>query len=320
VFTNLSQDHLDYHPSMEAYFEAKACLFEAPLLGGGADAIASENRGSVVVNGDDAWGARLIERLKPRLGERCWCSSLVDTSAELHIRGLELGAAGMAGTLVSPVGEGRFTTPLVGAFNAMNLLQAAGALLQQGLPLPALLEGLASFNGVPGRMERVTVVPEGASTGAREGALPAVVVDYAHTPDAVDKALQALRPWAHARGGRVMCILGCGGNRDTSKRAPMARMAERGADLVCLTSDNPRHEDPQHILAQMRQGLQRPEQAMQLVDRAQAIAQVIALAQAEDVVLIAGKGHETYQDIQGVMHGFSDVDHAELALHQWGQA
>ena len=162
---------------------------------------------------------------------------------------------------------------------------------------------------VPGRMQRVGRAHQ-----------PAVVVDYAHTPDAVDKALQALRPWAHARGGRVMCILGCGGNRDTSKRAPMARMAEQGADLVCLTSDNPRHEDPLHILAQMRQGLQHPEQAMQLVDRAQAIAQVIALAQAEDVVLIAGKGHETYQDIQGVMHGFSDVDHAELALHQWGQA
>jgi UDP-N-acetylmuramoyl-L-alanyl-D-glutamate--2,6-diaminopimelate ligase len=147
-----------------------------------------------------------------------------------------------------------------------------------------------------------------------------VVVDYAHTPDAVSKALQALRPWAHARGGRLHCVIGCGGDRDSSKRAPMARCAEDYADVVCLTSDNPRSEDPQHILQQMLQGMREPNSALQQLDRGLAIADSISQADVKDVVLIAGKGHEIYQEINGQKLPFSDIDHALLALQTWGQA
>uniref|UniRef100_UPI0040487BFF UDP-N-acetylmuramoyl-L-alanyl-D-glutamate--2, 6-diaminopimelate ligase n=1 Tax=Cyanobium sp. TaxID=2164130 RepID=UPI0040487BFF len=307
VFTNLTQDHLDYHPSMESYFEAKARLFEPPLLGGGTGAIASENRGSAVVNGDDAWGARLIERLKPRLGESCWRSSLVDASAELHIKGLELGAAGMAGTLVSPVGEGHFTTPLVGAFNAMNLLQAVGALLQQGLPLPDLLDGLASFNGVPGRMERVIVT----ATGASASALPAVVVDYAHTPDGLENALAACRPFSQ---GKLICVFGCGGDRDRSKRPLMGAIAARLADQVVVTSDNPRTEDPARILEDVVAGIPAGLAPVVEGDRAVAIARAIAAAGPQDLVLIAGKGHEDYQILGTTKIHFDDREEAAQAL------
>ena len=307
VFTNLTQDHLDYHPSMESYFEAKARLFEPPLLGGGTGAIASENRGSAVVNGDDAWGARLIERLKPRLGESCWRSSLVDASAELHIKGLELGAAGMAGTLVSPVGEGHFTTPLVGAFNAMNLLQAVGALLQQGLPLPDLLDGLASFNGVPGRMERVIVT----ATGASASALPAVVVDYAHTPDGLENALAACRPFSQ---GQLICVFGCGGDRDRSKRPLMGAIAARLADQVVVTSDNPRTEDPARILQDVVAGIPAGLAPVVEGDRAVAIARAIAAAGPQDLVLIAGKGHEDYQILGTTKIHFDDREEAAQAL------
>ena len=144
VFTNLTQDHLDYHPSMEAYFAAKASLFAEPLLGGGA-----------VVNSDDPWGAQLAERLSADGCHPCWRSSLSSHDAELRVSDLELGSGGMAGTLITPVGSGAFRSPLVGRFNLMNLLQAVGALAQQGVPLPMLLAGLESFRGVPGRMERV---------------------------------------------------------------------------------------------------------------------------------------------------------------------
>ena len=307
VFTNLTQDHLDYHPSMESYFEAKARLFEPPLLGGGTGAIASENRGSAVVNGDDAWGARLIERLKPRLGESCWRSSLVDASAELHIKGLELGAAGMAGTLVSPVGEGHFTTPLVGAFNAMNLLQAVGALLQQGLPLPDLLDGLASFNGVPGRMERVIVT----ATGASASALPAVVVDYAHTPDGLENALAACRPFSQ---GQLICVFGCGGDRDRSKRPLMGAIAAWLADQVVVTSDNPRTEDPARILEDVVAGIPAGLAPVVEGDRAVAIARAIAAAGPQDLVLIAGKGHEDYQILGTTKIHFDDREEAAQAL------
>jgi UDP-N-acetylmuramoyl-L-alanyl-D-glutamate--2,6-diaminopimelate ligase len=305
VFTNLTQDHLDYHPSMEAYFEAKARLFAAPLLGG-------ERGGMAVVNGDDPWGARLIERLNSRLGERCWGSSLVDASAALHIRGLELGAAGMAGTLVSPLGEGPFTTPLVGAFNAMNLLQAVGALLQQGLPLAALLDGLASFNGVPGRMERVRVGPaSGADAAANGASLPAVVVDYAHTPDGLENALAACRPFSQ---GKLICVFGCGGDRDRSKRPQMGAIAARLADQVVVTSDNPRTEDPARILEDVVAGIPAGVTPVVEGDRAVAIARAIAAAGPEDLVLIAGKGHEDYQILGTTKIHFDDREEAAQAL------
>ena len=288
VFTNLTQDHLDYHPSMQAYFEAKARLFAEPLLAGGA-----------VVNGDDPWGAQLVSRL----GKACWRSSLEDPSAELFIRDLQLGAGGVRGVLQTPAGEGAFHSPLVGRFNLMNLLQAVGALVQQGVPLAQLLEGLANFRGVPGRMERV-VVGDGCGD-------PAVLVDYAHTPDGLANALAACRPFT---AGRLICVFGCGGDRDRSKRPQMGAIAAQLADRVVVTSDNPRTEDPLKILNDVVAGISAGTDLVVEADRARAIALGIAAAEPCDLVLIAGKGHEDYQILGTTKIHFDDREEAERAL------
>jgi UDP-N-acetylmuramoyl-L-alanyl-D-glutamate--2,6-diaminopimelate ligase len=288
VFTNLTQDHLDYHLSMQAYFEAKARLFAEPLLAGGA-----------VVNSDDPWGAQLASRL----GNGCWRSSLEDPSAELFIRELQLGAGGVSGVLQTPAGEGAFHSPLVGRFNLMNLLQAVGVLVQQGVPLPLLLEGLASFRGVPGRMERV-VVGDGCGD-------PAVLVDYAHTPDGLANALAACRPFT---AGRLICVFGCGGDRDRSKRPQMGAIAAQLADRVVVTSDNPRTEDPLSILNDVVAGISADTDLVVEADRARAIALGIAAAEPCDLVLIAGKGHEDYQILGTTKIHFDDREEAERAL------
>ncbi|QVL52232.1 MAG: UDP-N-acetylmuramoyl-L-alanyl-D-glutamate--2,6-diaminopimelate ligase [Cyanobium sp. M30B3] len=293
VFTNLTQDHLDYHPSMEAYFEAKALLFAEPLL--------AADGARAVVNGDDPWGARLVERL----GKRCWRSSLEDSSAQLYIDGLAIDQHGVSGTLHSPAGSGDFRSPLVGRFNLMNLLQAVGALLQQDLPLALVLAGLAGFRGVPGRMERVLA-------GANDD-LPAVLVDYAHTPDGLDNALQACRPFTR---GRLICVFGCGGDRDRSKRPQMGAIAARLADAVVVTSDNPRTEDPQGILDDVLAGIPAGTALQVEADRASAIASAIAEAGPDDLVLIAGKGHEDYQILGTKKVHFDDREEAEMALRR----
>ncbi|EDY37377.1 UDP-N-acetylmuramoylalanyl-D-glutamate--2,6-diaminopimelate ligase [Cyanobium sp. PCC 7001] len=292
VFTNLTQDHLDYHPSMEAYFAAKASLFAAPLLLESATP-------NAVVNGDDPWGAQLARQL----GERCWTSSLEDPSAHLRIDSLEMDSSGVRGRLVTPLGAGHFRSPLLGRFNLMNLLQAVGALAQQGLPLPMLLEGLASFRGVPGRMERVLA-------GGREDQ-PAVLVDYAHTPDGLENALRASRPFTR---GRLICVFGCGGDRDRGKRPQMGAIAARLADRVVVTSDNPRTEDPQRILDDVVAGIPAGTELEVEVDRARAIAAAIAGAGPTDLVLIAGKGHEDYQILGTTKIHFDDREEAEKAL------
>jgi len=295
VFTNLTQDHLDYHPSMEDYFEAKASLFAAPLFD------ADEAR--AVVNSDDPWGARLADRL----GSGCWRSSLSDARAELRMVDLAMTSQGVTGRLISPRGDGLFSSPLLGRFNLMNLLQAVGVLLQQDLPLPLLLEAIASFRGVPGRMERVVV------KGAEASALPAVLVDYAHTPDGLDNALAAARPFCN---GRLICVFGCGGDRDRGKRPQMAAIAARHADRVVVTSDNPRTEDPQRILEDVVAGIPSGTDLMVEGDRAVAIASAIADAGADDLVLVAGKGHEDYQILGTEKVHFDDREEAEQALRR----
>lgn len=296
IFTNFSQDHLDYHGSMQAYWSAKQALFDWPGLR------------AAVVNIDDPQGAVLQAHLKKNASCKVWTVAM-HAPADIQARHVHTVDEGMRFEVVEGSEAASVTTDAVGDFNVLNLLGVIAALRDLGFGLKQAALACQGLQAVPGRMQRLGSAHQ-----------PAVVVDYAHTPDAVDKALKALRPWAHARGGRLMCVLGCGGDRDQSKRAPMARMAEQGADVVCLTSDNPRSEDPVAILAQMRQGLQHADKVMQQVDRAQAIANIIEQATERDVVLIAGKGHETYQEIQGVKHGFSDVDHAILALHHWGRA
>jgi len=295
IFTNLTQDHLDYHASMQDYFEAKARLFAPPLLAAEAGA---------VVNGDDPWGARLAERL----GERCWRSSFdADGTAELRLADLVFSAQGVSGTLISPLGSGPFRSPLLGRFNLMNQLQAVGALLQQGLPLALLLEALADFRGVPGRMERVSVGrPENGN-----GRHPAVLVDYAHTPDGLESALAACRPFT---AGALICVFGCGGDRDRGKRPQMGAIAARLADRVVVTSDNPRTEDPAQILADVVAGIPAGTALQVEQDRARAIAAAIAAAGPADLVLIAGKGHEDYQILGTTKVHFDDREEAEKAL------
>jgi UDP-N-acetylmuramoyl-L-alanyl-D-glutamate--2,6-diaminopimelate ligase len=296
VFTNLTQDHLDYHPSLEAYFNAKALLFDEPLLAGGA-----------VVNVDDPWGAILAERLIQNSHHPCWRSSLTasEDNAELTVADLDLGPDGMGGTLITPLGRGPFRSPLVGRFNLMNLLQAVGVLALHGLPLPQLLDGLEDFRGVPGRMERVTV---GDNTE-----LPSVLVDYAHTPDGLRSALAAARPFT---SGRLICVFGCGGDRDRSKRPLMGGIAASLADQVVVTSDNPRTEDPQRILDDVVAGIPAGTDLQVEADRAMAIAAAIRSAQPSDLVLIAGKGHEDYQILGTTKIHFDDREEAEKVLRR----
>ena len=220
---------------------------------------------------------------------------------------LQFSADGVRGLLVSPLGRGAFRSPLLGRFNLMNQLQAVGALLQQGLPLQPLLEALADFRGVPGRMERVAV----ARQECGDGKLPAVLVDYAHTPDGLESALNACRPFT---SGRLICVFGCGGDRDRSKRPQMGAIAARLADQLVVTSDNPRTEDPQRILDDVVAGIPAGTALQVEADRATAIASAIAGAAAGDLVLIAGKGHEDYQILGTSKIHFDDREEAEKAL------
>jgi UDP-N-acetylmuramoyl-L-alanyl-D-glutamate--2,6-diaminopimelate ligase len=295
IFTNFTQDHLDYHGNMESYWQAKQSLFDWPGLS------------AAVINIDDDKGRALAQRLKDA-SLSLWTVSM-QGPADISARHVRTTAHGLCFDVCENGQSVCLTTDAVGDFNVMNLLGVIAALRQAGHALADAVAACHDLQAVPGRMQQL------GHAGS-----PAVVVDYAHTPDAVTKALQALRPWAHARGGRLHCVLGCGGDRDNSKRAPMARCAEDLADVVCLTSDNPRSEDPQHILQQMLQGMRKPQSAVQQLDRALAIAECIGQADDQDVVLIAGKGHETYQEVQGRKLPFSDVDHALLALQKRGQA
>ena len=300
VFTNLTQDHLDYHPSMQAYFEAKASLFSPGFLE------LKPGQATAVVNVDDPWG----EKLAQRLGSHAWRSSLQESSdAELRMEQLQFSSEGVSGVLVSPMGSGAFQSPLLGRFNLMNQLQAVGALLQQGLPLANLLQGLTSFRGVPGRMERVGV----GRAECCEGSLPVVLVDYAHTPDGLESALKACRPFAR---GQLICVFGCGGDRDRTKRPLMGSIAARLADQVVVTSDNPRTEDPQQILNDVVAGIPEGVAVQVEADRGLAIAAVVAAAQPDDLVLIAGKGHEDYQILGTTKIHFDDREEAEKALRE----
>lgn len=292
VFTNLTRDHLEYHGTMAAYAAAKEKLFLVPGLG------------AAVLNLDDPLGAGLATRLKGRPGAkiRTIGYTLGDadgagTDEVLCVEDLNMGAAGVEFDLRGV----RFAVPVVGRFNVSNLLGVIGALLAHNERLADVAVALRGLRPPPGRMQAL---------GGRDG--PLVVVDYAHTPDALEKALGVLRETSTARGGKLVCVFGCGGERDPGKRPQMGAVAERLADRVVLTSDNPRGEDPQAIIDEILAGLRRPPVVQP--DRAWAIADTVGAANSRDVILLAGKGHEPYQEIAGVRHPFSDVDIAKSAL------
>ncbi|MBT9315694.1 UDP-N-acetylmuramoyl-L-alanyl-D-glutamate--2,6-diaminopimelate ligase [Leptothoe spongobia] len=290
VFTNLTQDHLDYHKDLDEYFEAKALLFGPEYL-----------KGRAIINSKDPYGQKLIERLSPA---QVWTYHITDTAADLHTTDVSYSATGMRGTLNTPVGSAPFVSPLVGKFNLENLLAASGTALHQGVSLETVISALAEFSGVPGRMERVQASPSQDIS---------VIVDYAHTPDSLENALRAARPFI---SGQMICVFGCGGDRDRTKRPQMGRIAYALADRVVVTSDNPRTEDPQRILADVVAGIEADLGEEQVIcDRAAAIQQAILSAQPGDGVLIAGKGHEDYQIIGTEKIHFDDREQSQLALH-----
>jgi UDP-N-acetylmuramoyl-L-alanyl-D-glutamate--2,6-diaminopimelate ligase len=302
-FTNLTQDHLDFHGTMEAYGAEKARLFEeyAP-------------RHSVIMV-DTPFGAELASRAKGRV----WRASMrADAAAELRVSAFSSSREGIRAVLHTPVGELSLESPLFGAHNLENLLVTLGAALALGLDARACIEALRTAQGAPGRLQRIADTRD-----------VLVLVDYAHTPDAVARATSALRPLT---SGRLFVLCGCGGDRDRKKRAPMAEAAAREGDVVVLTSDNPRTEDPLAILAEMREGAVRanaPELSVEalaaasrgytvIADRAEAIARVIAAARAGDTVLIAGKGHEPYQIVGTEKRPFDDREQARQAIFAAG--
>ncbi len=289
LFTNFTQDHLDYHRSMDAYWQAKRSLFDWPELS------------AAVVNVDDAHGQLLAGELAARGAISLWTYGLAP-GARIQAHKIEHQQSGMRFELREGEATCAVQTSVIGAFNVSNLLAVAATLRAVGATLERVAEILSRLEPVQGRLE---VVNAGAS-------LPLAVVDYAHTPDALEQALKAVRPLASARNGQLWAVFGCGGDRDPGKRPIMGGIATKGADRVVVTSDNPRSEAPQAIVEAVAQGAG-PKAHVQ-VDRALAISEVIAQAHAHDVVLIAGKGHEEYQEIEGVKLAFSDVTHARAAL------
>ena len=286
VFSNLTRDHLDYHGTMAAYGAAKARLFGWPTLRG------------AVVNLDDDFGRSLAARLPETLG---WTvSANGDPAARLRAEALALTADGLRFVLVEGDARATIDSPLLGRFNADNLMAVAGALRALGVAFEDVAAVLPTLQPVHGRMTRLG-----------GGAKPLVVVDYAHTPDALEQALVSLR--GHVQGA-LACVFGCGGERDRGKRPQMAAIAEAHADRVTVTDDNPRGEDGDAIVADILAGFRDPSRHAVVRDRRQAIRAAVAGATAGDVVLLAGKGHEPYQEIGGVRHAFDDVAEARAAL------
>ncbi len=300
VFTNLTQDHLDYHNSMQEYFDAKAQLFMSSYL--------LEGEGRAVINVDDQWGLNLANYLN----EKCWRCSLAKEAvengyADLTLSEMKISVSGVGARIHTPRGDGEFFSPLFGQYNLMNLLQAVGALLQQGLPLDELLKAIPIFGGVPGRMERV-LLPDMDPVE-----FPTVLVDYAHTPDALKNALKAVMPFV---SGKLVCVFGCGGDRDRTKRSLMGEIAAKLADKLVLTSDNPRTEDPVKILNDVLKGVPAGKPIKVEVNRSIAIANAIEEAESNDLILIAGKGHEDYQILGEEKVYFDDRQEAKSALRR----
>ncbi|MCL2871549.1 MAG: UDP-N-acetylmuramoyl-L-alanyl-D-glutamate--2,6-diaminopimelate ligase [Betaproteobacteria bacterium] len=295
LFTNLTRDHLDYHGTFEAYAAAKTRLFTWPQLR------------HAIINIDDPMSGAMITAARLRKAKVWRYSGSGQADAEMAVTAVRADAHEMRFTVRTSQGSGEVRSALLGEFNRANLLGVLGVLLTQEVPLSQALPLLAALTPPPGRLQRL---------GNKEQ--PIVVIDYAHTPDALDRVLQTLRATLKD-GQRLFCVFGCGGDRDPGKRPLMGTIAAKWADRVWVTNDNPRSESPTAILAAIEEGLRSIDGASWSVeaDRAAAIAQAMAAARVGDVVLIAGKGHEPYQEIAGVRHPFLDADVATRALNAW---
>ncbi len=299
LLTNLSRDHLDYHGDMESYAASKRKLFDWQTLK------------AVALNLDDAYGAQLAEELREGSAEVIgygMSDAALQLAERLGIRMVYgslpgMSAQGLRLEVHTSWGGARLDSALVGRFNAANLLGALAVLLASGVALEDAVRSLGKVQPVAGRMQRFG-----------GGDRPAVIVDYAHTPDALEKVLLTLREVSG--DNKLICVFGCGGDRDRGKRPMMGLVAERFSDCCIVTSDNPRSEDPQAIVADVLGGMEGANHEI-VIDRGAAIAHAIAMAGASDTVLIAGKGHEDYQEIAGVRHPFSDAAAAAQALQAW---
>ena len=291
IFTNLTQDHLDYHHTMDNYFDAKKRLFDGRL---------GEKPGSCVVNIDDEWGVKLTEELRAN-GQRVVTTSQ-KADADLTAENIDVSLIkGTSFLLRTPKGDVNITSPLVGRPHVYNMLSAAGAALELGYDLDSIKKGLGKCVGAPGRFERV---PNDSDF--------AVVVDYAHTDDALLNTLKTARDLTT---GRIITVFGCGGDRDKTKRQPMGRVAGQSSDFVIITSDNPRTEDPLKIIQEIEIGVKETgTEYLAISDRRQGIFEAVTKARSGDVVIIAGKGHETYQLIDNEKFHFDDREVAAEAL------
>lgn len=290
IFTNLTQDHLDYHGTMEKYFEAKVRLFEMA---------AAEPRSALIINGDDSWGRKLVDRFQHTGRVTRFGFGVHNEFRAINVR------YDLTGTNFELEARGRsflVRLPLIGDFNVYNTLGALAAAHGVGLNLREAIANMQKAPQVPGRLERVS-----------ENARFQVFVDYAHTPDGLVNALKTVRA---LRPRRIITVFGCGGDRDRLKRPKMAAAAEEGSDICVLTSDNPRTEDPEQILNDAKAGFARPKNHAVIADRREAIRVALENAWEGDIVLIAGKGHEDYQDIKGKKHPFDDRKVARHLLHE----
>jgi UDP-N-acetylmuramoyl-L-alanyl-D-glutamate--2,6-diaminopimelate ligase len=292
LFTNLSRDHLDYHGDMASYGEAKKRLFTRPGLKMAAVNVDDEFGLGLFRSLDDAMHrVAVATEVRPELQEGRWLQA---ANIQTRDTGLVLG-------LRSSWGDATLESPLIGDFNAANLMLVLAVLLEEGIELDTAVRALGQVLAPPGRMQALS----------RSGSAPMVIVDFAHTPDALEKALSSAR--AHCRG-ELWCVFGAGGDRDRGKRPLMGQVAARLADRLVITSDNPRNENPEAIIADIREGVGDHRQLIELSDRGEAISHSIAAAGSDDVVLIAGKGHEQYQQIGSLRRPFSDQTCAAAAL------
>ncbi|MGI9275923.1 MAG: UDP-N-acetylmuramoyl-L-alanyl-D-glutamate--2,6-diaminopimelate ligase [Endozoicomonas sp.] len=292
VFTNISRDHLDYHRTIDAYARTKAQLF------------ARGQARQAVINLDDEYSDLMLSACPA--GTSVVTFSTRSEKADIFASDVHLSPTGLTAYLHTPWGDGRLETPLMGRFNLENLLAVIGAVCVQGFPLDSVLKLIPDLASVPGRMQSLGGIDK-----------PLVIVDYAHTPDALASVLVSLREHG---ADSLTCVFGCGGDRDKGKRPQMTKAAISYADRVVVTSDNPRTEDPEVIIADALKGIPSPDRSKVniVVDRAEAISRTVERAEAGDIVVVAGKGHEDYQEVNGKRLPFDDAEHVKAALSHWG--